>query len=149
MRSFLVKPSADPNRIRLAYRGVTRLTLTDAGQLRIDTPEQVLTEDTPYSCQEVNGKRVEVRSAYRLRSYASCTTQVFHYGFRVGKYDRRRPLLIDPVVRVYAGYLGGSGGENGNGIAVDSAGNAYVTGQTNSGQTTFPETVGPDVSHNL
>jgi hypothetical protein len=37
---------------------------------------------------------------------------------------------------VYSTYLGGSGGESGNGIAVDGAGNAYVTGDT--GSTDFP-----------
>jgi hypothetical protein len=37
---------------------------------------------------------------------------------------------------VYSTYLGGSGGDGGSGIAVDSAGDAYVTGRTNS--TDFP-----------
>ena len=37
---------------------------------------------------------------------------------------------------VYSTYLGGSDGEEGNGIAVDSSGNAYVTGWTFS--TDFP-----------
>jgi hypothetical protein len=50
---------------------------------------------------------------------------------------------------VFAGYLGGSGGNDGcHGIAVDSGGRAYVTGDTNSTEATFPVTVGPDPTFN-
>ena len=47
---------------------------------------------------------------------------------------------------VYAGFLGGSGGDVGNGIAVDGAGNAYITGHT--GSTDFPAIGGPDLTYN-
>jgi hypothetical protein len=47
---------------------------------------------------------------------------------------------------VYAGFLGGSGLDWGSDIAVDAAGNAYVTGLTASGD--FPAVVGPDTSYN-
>jgi hypothetical protein len=46
---------------------------------------------------------------------------------------------------VYSSYLGGSGNEEGLGIAVDAAGSAYVTGQTGTelpGQVPFPTTPG-------
>jgi hypothetical protein len=52
----------------------------------------------------------------------------------------------------YAGYIGGAGEEttgHANPIAVDPAGNtSYVIGSTSSSETTFPVTVGPDVSFN-
>ncbi len=59
-----------------------------------------------------------------------------HVRFEVPGYDKSRPLVIDPVL-TYSTYLGGSGNlDEGVGIAVDSSGNAYVTGVTNS--TNFP-----------
>jgi hypothetical protein len=49
------------------------------------------------------------------------------------------PSLAPSAQLVYATYLGGSGGAYGNGIAVDAAGNAYVSGSAGSG---FPTTTG-------
>src|SRR5204863_350275 len=56
-------------------------------------------------------------------------------GFAVEGHDRSRALVLDPVL-VYSTYLGGSGVGTGydtaTAIAVDDAGNAYVTGYTDS-----------------
>jgi hypothetical protein len=46
--------------------------------------------------------------------------------------------MIDPTVLIYAGYIDGT--DAGTGIAVDGAGNAYLTGVTNSSETSFPLT---------
>ncbi|MFB3921475.1 MAG: choice-of-anchor D domain-containing protein [Terriglobia bacterium] len=57
-------------------------------------------------------------------------------GFEVGAYDKSRPLVIDPVLS-YATYLGGSQSDFGIGIAVDSVGDTYISGQTFSANFPF------------
>jgi len=46
-----------------------------------------------------------------------------------GACDRSQPLTIDPVLS-YSTFLGGSGVDEGHGVAVDASGSAYVTGHT-------------------
>ncbi|MGC2322436.1 MAG: SBBP repeat-containing protein, partial [Terriglobales bacterium] len=58
----------------------------------------------------------------------------------VAQYDHSRRLVIDPVLS-YSTYLGGNGVDEATAIAVDSAGNAYITGDTTS--TNFPVTGAP------
>ena len=126
--TFAVRPGADPGRIRLAWRGAERVALTDAGRLRVETPLGVIEEDRRVAWQERDGRRVPVSARYALESD---TAGGWRYGFDLGDYDPALPLVIDPVTLGYAGFLGG--GDTISGIAVDSAGAAYVTGQTYSG----------------
>jgi hypothetical protein len=48
----------------------------------------------------------------------------------------------------YCGYIGGTNGDEGKGIAVDGSGCAYVTGWTESDEATFPVTAGPHLEYN-
>lgn len=64
-----------------------------------------------------------------------------HVAFQVAFYDASKPLIIDPVLS-WATYLGGSGLDQPYGIAVDTAGNAYVTGYTTTPGSGFPGTAG-------
>jgi hypothetical protein len=48
----------------------------------------------------------------------------------------------------YCGYIGGGDEGCGSGIAIDAAGNAYVTGWTKSDEKSFPVKVGPDLTYN-
>ena len=72
----------------------------------------------------------------------SCSGPGGQVGFQVGHYDHSKPLVIDPVLSLsYSTYLGGTGAlTKGYGIAVDSSGDAYVTGVTLSPK--FPTTKG-------
>jgi hypothetical protein len=48
----------------------------------------------------------------------------------------------------YCGFIGGDGTDAANGIALDYAGNAYVSGETASDQSSFPVKIGPDLTFN-
>ncbi len=52
-------------------------------------------------------------------------------GFEVAAYDVSRPLVIDPALS-YSTYIGGTATDGAFGVAIDSGGNAYVTGFTTS-----------------
>jgi hypothetical protein len=56
--------------------------------------------------------------------------------------------VLDPVVLIYAGFVGGRGFDAGFAIAADGANNAYVVGRTDSTEATFPAAAGPDLTFN-
>jgi protocatechuate 3,4-dioxygenase beta subunit len=136
---FVVHPGADPADIRLAYGGAQWLTVAPSGDLEIQTQVGNLRDTRPVTYQEIGGRRVAVESRYVVRRGVG-------YGFTVGGYDPGRPLVIDPGL-VYSTFLGGSGRDTGNDIAVDASGSAYMTGETESAN--FPTTTGAfDSTHN-
>ncbi len=141
---FIIKPGADPQQIRLAYRGASApLAVNQQGQLEIPTPFGVIRDDKPVSHQ---GKGKQINTEFVVHERAADGSQ--EYSFKVGKYDRRKTLIIDPAILIYSGFIGGGGDDEGHSIAVDSAGNTYVTGVTTSLQATFPKTAGPDLTYN-
>src|ERR1700682_4588524 len=131
---FSVKPGARVKDIRLAYRGAKKLSVDKDGNLMIHTSLGNISDTRPTTYQWIDGKRVEVPSRFALHRRSKTT-----FGFSVGAYDESRALVVDPGL-VYSTFLGGSMDDAGNGIAVDSAGQAYVTGFTYSSD--FPTTAG-------
>lgn len=108
-------PGADPAAVRLDF-GAAPVRVEHgalrAGALRLLAPRAYQ-------------RGALVPSAYRRLADGTV-------GFRLGRYDRRAPLVIDPVL-AYSTYLGGTGNDDGRAIAADAAGAAYVTGKTQSG----------------
>src|SRR6266540_930439 len=144
--TFVVRPGADPGQIALGYRGASEVRLNEQRQLEVATPVGLLVDDRPYAYQVGEGGQIQVAAEYTLDTSAAAETAVVR--FRLGAYDSSRALVLDPTVLLYAGYTGGSGVDRAFGIAVDGAGNAYLTGITTSSQATFPVSVGPDVTFN-
>ena len=126
---FIVAPGADPGTIKLGFAGVEQTTVDAQGDLVLKTAGGPLRFQKPVIFQiSDSGRRHTVEGGYVHRS-------PHQIGFRVGAYDRTRPLIIDPVLS-YSTYLGGSGVDEGNSIAVDATGAVYVSGNTAS--TDFP-----------
>ena len=129
---FVLAPGADPSALRLGYEGIDDLSLDADGNLVLQAGDITLDEAKPSIYQVRDGQRLAVGGGYILLGDREA-------GFHIGEYDRELPLVIDPAL-VYSTYLGGSGNDEGNGIAVDASGGAYVTGFTTS--TNFPTTAG-------
>ena len=120
--TWRVAAGADPGAIRLAVDGAQGLAFAADGALVLHTPAGDLRQGLPVAYQEVNGQRQAVDVRYTLGAGNAV-------GLILGPYDHSQPLVIDPVVS-YGTYLGGTNITYGYGIAVDSAGEAYVTGST-------------------
>jgi Beta-propeller repeat len=119
---FVVSPGADPNAIKLSFDGADRIEVDGQGDLILHIEGSELRHRKPVTYQKMNGRRREIASRYLLRG----GQQV---GFEVAAYDPARPLVIDPVLG-YSTYLGGTGADIAQGVDVDAAGNAYITGYT-------------------
>jgi hypothetical protein len=92
------------------------------GDLVLSTAGGPLRFQKPVIYQERDGHRQAIAGGYVHKG-------LHQVGFHVAAYDTARVLVIDPVLH-YATYLGGSGGDDGASIAVDTNGAAYVTGVT-------------------
>jgi hypothetical protein len=147
-QEFIVNPGADVGQVQIAYKGIDRLELAKDGSLVIRTAAGQMRESAPRIYQEIAGRRVFVKGKFKLLSATS-------YTFEVVGHNAKQALIIDPTL-LYSTFLGGSVGNNiftigthetATGIAVDQAGNAYVTGFTGSGD--FPTTPGAFQTTNL
>jgi hypothetical protein len=135
---FVVMPGASPDAIRLHFSGAGKIEVSPDGGLTLQGKRGRIGFHAPLLYQTVNGRREPVPGRFELRANNTV-------GFRVGSYRHDQALVIDPVL-VYSTYLGGSTADEVNGIALDSNGNAYLTGQTNSAD--FPVTTGAYQSEN-
>jgi hypothetical protein len=128
---FIVAPGADPRRIEFDIGGAKQIRRDGHGDLLFKMGDGEIRWHKPVAYQERDGARQLVAARYAI-------TNRNRVGFEVAEYDASRPLYIDPLndTLIYSTYLGGNLDDTGYGIAVDSAGDAYVTGLTYS--TNFP-----------
>lgn len=134
---FVVAPGADPGQIALEFSGA-KPKLGSDGQLQLALDGAPLKFRKPVVYQTIDGQRKPVTGEYKLHGN--------RVQFALGAYDRSQPLVIDPILDYLSYYGGGPMGnvfigasqtrcaqctpQPAQGVAVDSAGNLYITGTT-------------------
>ncbi len=127
---FIVKPFADPSQIQLQINGAERLSINNKGELIIKTPFGDIIEKAPKTYQY----NKIIASKWNIKGNI--------LSFTLGEYDKKLPLIIDPAVRVWGTYYGGTLNEFGRGCKNDVSGNVYFSGYSASTTTTLIATVG-------
>jgi hypothetical protein len=128
---FIVAPGADPKQIAFYVDGAKAMRVNKHGDLVLKTAAGDVTFQKPVAYQADAGQRREIAGNYLVSANHDVR-------FALGSYDPSKTLTIDPVL-IYSTYLGGTGpsGDYALGIALDSLGDAWVTGSTSS--TDFPQ----------
>lgn len=116
---YHLSPRADWRQIRIRVEGATPSLLPD-GTLILDTPWGTIEEEAPVAYQESGN--IEVK----------WVVQGNVISFHIGEYDQTQALVIDPPVRVWGTYYGGSGQDVSRSCEVDDFGHVYLAGHTNS-----------------
>ena len=128
---FQVSAHADPEKIRLAYEGLSNIYLKN-NKLYMITSLDTLIESSPYCYQVIDNDTIFIPSLYKLEN------QILTYDFPNG-YNINYDLIIDPQV-VFA-TLSGSISDNWGSIATPGEnGSAYGIGKIFGNN--FPVTAG-------
>ncbi|MFL0499071.1 DUF7948 domain-containing protein, partial [Priestia megaterium] len=134
---FIIQPDAKVEDIQFTYAGAEKLSIDEQGNLLIHTPSGKIIDERPVSYQEKDNRQVPISSSFHLHFDDK---EGYVISFKIeDDYDSNYPLIIDPGL-TYSTYLGGTASEDGSGIAVDTGGNVYVAGSTQSAD--FPTTPG-------
>lgn len=127
---FIVKPFADYSQILFEIKGAQKLSINKNGELIIETPFGEIVEKAPKTYQ---GNKI-IPSQWKLNGN--------RLSFALGAYNKSLPITIDPAVRVWGTYYGGSLNEFGRGCKNDASGNVYISGYSASATTTLIATLG-------
>jgi hypothetical protein len=142
---FIVQPGGDAESIRMALDGAGQVTLDATGELSMHAGSSrfTLLKPVAYQVAADGVTREPVEAAYPLSSNNAARGHKAAAGlvFSVGKYDRRRPLIIDSVL-LYGLDIPGAEGYSYppyyfadttiSAMTVDAAGNTYIAATVGS-----------------
>ena len=121
--NFEISPGADPSVIRIHYERANP-ELDRNGELRVKVAGITITQRRPRAFEKMGERARPIECSYVFSRNGDVV-------LATAAYDHRASLLIDPVL-IFSTYLGGPGFDAIYGVASDTAGNLYVTGETDS-----------------
>jgi len=127
---FAIAPGRPASAIRLAFAGIGGERIDPDGSLLLGARGVTIHQPKPAAWQFIAGRRQPVDVSYWI-------DRARHVRFRIGAYDRRRALVIDPQI-VFDKVFGGSGENIVAGLARDAQGALYVAGTTQSPDVATP-----------
>jgi hypothetical protein len=119
---YELAPGADPAALALVFEGAEALRVDPNGELVVHSGRSELRESRPVAYQLDGAGRRPVDARFEV-------VGPDRVRLALGRYDRSRTLVIDPVLS-YSTPLGGAGLDAGSRVAADPLGNTYVTGRT-------------------
>jgi hypothetical protein len=121
---FELEPGARPEAIWLEFEGADRVEIDAHGALAIETAEGSFHQSRPLAYQLADGGKTPIPA-----EYLSATGRIW---FRLGEHRATDPLVIELAIE-YNSDIKRDDCARCAGIALDSAGDAYVVGNTVSG----------------
>ncbi|MES2680193.1 MAG: gliding motility-associated C-terminal domain-containing protein [Bacteroidota bacterium] len=117
---YLVEAGADYRQIRLEIKGAKKISIGKKGEVIIKTPLGDIVEQAP--SVEQNGKSLPATWIIRDNVLS----------FDIRNIDPRFPFVIDPLVRFWGTYFGGSNVDESYYTSIDPNGDVFMSGITRS-----------------
>ncbi len=117
---YIVAAGADHKQIQLEFKGAEKISINKKGELLIKTPLGKITEAAPYVTQ--NGK--QLASQWIIKNNI--------ISFDIKNIDPSQAFIIDPLIRAWGTYYGGSNWDETWSVTTDLSGNVFTAGGSRS-----------------
>jgi PKD repeat protein len=128
---MIVIPGSDPSNFKINFKGQQGLSVINKDELEFITNLGTIMHNSLNAYQNIDGSKFNISCRF-------VQTGKNEIKFETGNYDKSKELIIDPLI--YSTFLGGSQYDEVANVVLDTAGNVFAVGATQS--TNVPVTSG-------
>ncbi len=126
---FVVYPGGNVSDIQIEWKGIEKIEKLKNSGIEYSFGLGKMEESALQTYVGAGLAPAQSANTHKIESHFILNNN--RIGFKVSKYDKTKPLVIDPFLS-WATYFGGSAYDAGNAVAADNSGNAYITGYAES-----------------